>query len=140
MNIRKYIFWQVFLLFTFGLAFNSSGAVLCVEESGHFKVESVCEPCGDDKTSNLLHQPRYASDDYNHTGCSNCTDMLLNQHLYSHRHNRVSKDVIPSSIDAYSSPTFKGDIKIAPAVLFPLKRDSGYPLSQVLLASTVLLR
>ncbi len=64
------------LLFIVGLTFSSFGDILCVSDSGHIKVESICNPCCDE-TANPCFLNKTDFGHEHHDSCDNCSDLSL---------------------------------------------------------------
>ncbi len=76
---RKYMKLSVLpicLLFIVGLTFSSFGDILCVSDSGHIKVESICNPGCDEIISPCFSNKTDFGHEH-HDSCDNCSDMSL---------------------------------------------------------------
>lgn len=71
--------WFFGLLFIIGLSSNSVGDVLCVNDDGHVKVESICTPCCDEPIEAcVVSNPNKGHE--HHDDCDDCSDLPLESH------------------------------------------------------------
>ncbi len=107
--IQKIIIWQLCLFLFVGFIFVGNGYVLCIGEDGHIEFETECLPCckGTDNVckldvSNDLHDE--------HDDCTNCSDLTLDEPLWSRRFQRI---IFIQSVKSFTAPTFHNAINFA---------------------------
>ena len=84
MQSQKIAAWPLCLFFLFGLFFVGNGAVLCIGDDGHIEFETHCVPgCGETKEAPEIDLSDALQ--VEHIDCSNCTDIDLNNPLWSRR-------------------------------------------------------
>ena len=114
LRIQKTIAWPMCLIFLVGLTFSVTGYVLCIGDDGHTRFKTICLPCCSDAEEVCDVD---VSDDISdeHSNCINCSDLSLDELLWS---KRFQKTGFIQSVKSFMAPTFH-------AVIIPISTDNG---------------
>lgn len=88
-RIHKTIVWPLCLILFAGLIFAGNGDILCVGENGQMQVEPECLPsCRSAESVCNFDASRNIHDE--HDECGSCSDIILDDPLWSKRSRRIS--------------------------------------------------
>jgi len=105
MNRRNPIFvmWPLFIVVMAATAFSSVGAVLCLGEDGHSRLEVVWHPCCG-SGSGEADRATIANSEMSSDHCGDCSDYSLLEASRRRYNSGLSVNVLSSLTWSYSAP------------------------------------
>ncbi len=121
LRLKKIIVITFCLLFLNGVIFSGYADIICIGEDGHFELETIClTSCTETETQSEQNGSLNISDSQHtqhekHNDCSNCSDVEVDNHLWSKRTSRVdfnkllksSYAPLVNSLSALTKPVHK---------------------------------